>query len=214
MAPCFSVLARPLTLVTHGYIEKDVHEYYRYRFPRCLPVCVSRTQKAMLGDESIPVVYNGIDAEEIEFNDQPEDFSIIVGRMRQGKGLAEANRIARDLTRDNLPVGFDVVFLSNISRAHRPVENHFVLKQIHRSLNSDGRLILRDVFMRRDHTDRSRARCFRSDCFCTRREGAVIHPMKFVIGCTKSDSRQYLDRRFSPRPFEPDGFVITEKLHC
>ena len=49
----------------------------------------------MLGDESLPVVYNGIELEEIPFNNEPEDFFIAVGRMTPGKGIAEAIRIAK-----------------------------------------------------------------------------------------------------------------------
>jgi glycosyltransferase involved in cell wall biosynthesis len=95
LAPYFSALTRTPTLVTYAYIEKALHEYYRKEFPNCFPVCVSRAQAKMLGDESLPVVYNGVEPEEIPFNDRPEDFFIAVGRMTPGKGIAEAIRIAR-----------------------------------------------------------------------------------------------------------------------
>ena len=95
LAPYFSRFTTTPTLVTYAYMEKEIHEYYRRHFPRCLPVCVSRAQTKLLGDESIPVVYNGVDLDEIRFNDKPEDFFIIVGRMTPGKGIAEAIRIAR-----------------------------------------------------------------------------------------------------------------------
>ena len=85
LAPYFSAFTTTPTLVTYGYIEKELHEYYRAHFPLCLPVCVSQAQRKMLGDESIPVVYNGIDMNEILFNDKPEDF-FIRGR-RQLKGM-------------------------------------------------------------------------------------------------------------------------------
>src|SRR5262245_28346825 len=49
----------------------------------------------MLGDDSIPVVYNAVNLDEIPFNDHPEDFFMIVGRMTPGKGIAEAIRIAK-----------------------------------------------------------------------------------------------------------------------
>jgi len=94
LAPYFSSFTKTPTLITYAYIEKELHEYYRRQFPLCFPVCVSRAQAKMLGDESLPVVYNGIDFEGIPFNDRPEDFFIIVGRMAPGKGIAEAIRIA------------------------------------------------------------------------------------------------------------------------
>ena len=49
LAPYFSVLTTTPTLVTYGYIEKELHEYYRTHFPHCLPVCVSQAQEKCLG---------------------------------------------------------------------------------------------------------------------------------------------------------------------
>lgn len=95
IVPYFSNLTRKPTLVTYAYIQKELHEYYRKHFPRCVPVCVSHAQKRMLGDDSLPVVYNGVDLDEIHFNDKPEEFFIIVGRMTPGKGIAEAIRVAK-----------------------------------------------------------------------------------------------------------------------
>lgn len=95
MVPYFSSFTRTPTLVTYAYIERETHDYYRGHFPRCMPVCVSNAQRKMLGDETLPVVYNGLDLEDIAFNDQPEDFFIIVGRMTPGKGIAQAIRIAK-----------------------------------------------------------------------------------------------------------------------
>jgi glycosyltransferase involved in cell wall biosynthesis len=105
VAPYFSCFSNTPTLITYAYIEKELHEYYRYHFPRCFPVCISRAQARMLGDESLPVVYNGIDLEKIPFNDQPEDFLIAVGRMTPGKGIAEAIRIAKKANAPLLIVG-------------------------------------------------------------------------------------------------------------
>ncbi|MGH7769563.1 MAG: glycosyltransferase family 4 protein [Candidatus Binatia bacterium] len=95
LAPYFSAFTRTPTLVTYAYIEKALHEYYRDEFSNCFPVCVSRAQAKMLGDESLAVVYNGVEPEEIPFNDTPEDFFITVGRMTPGKGIAAAIRVAR-----------------------------------------------------------------------------------------------------------------------
>ena len=105
LAPYFSAYTATPTLVTYAYIEKQIHDYYRKQFPNCLPVCVSRSQARMLGDESLPVVYNGVDLNEIPFNASPEDFFIIVGRMTPGKGIAEAIRIAKKSTARLLIVG-------------------------------------------------------------------------------------------------------------
>jgi glycosyltransferase involved in cell wall biosynthesis len=95
MAPYFSVFTGTPTVMTYAYIQSDLHEYYRNCFPHCVPVCVSHAQAKMLGDPSLPVVYNGVDLDEIKFNARPEDFFIIVGRMTPGKGIAEAIRVAK-----------------------------------------------------------------------------------------------------------------------
>jgi glycosyltransferase involved in cell wall biosynthesis len=128
LAPYFSVFTRTPTLITYAYIEKELHEYYRERFPRCFPVCISRAQAKMLGDESLPVVYNGIDADEIPFSDTPEDFFIIVGRMTPGKGIAEAIRIANKAKARLLIVG-------HVS-SHLPWSEEYFLKEV--KPNIDG----------------------------------------------------------------------------
>jgi glycosyltransferase involved in cell wall biosynthesis len=105
LAPYFSAFTASPTLITYAYIEKQIHDYYKKHFPQCIPVCVSRAQAKMLEDESLPVVYNGVDLDVIPYNDKPEDFFIIVGRMTPGKGIAEAIRIARKAKTRLLIVG-------------------------------------------------------------------------------------------------------------
>jgi glycosyltransferase involved in cell wall biosynthesis len=122
VAAYFSSFSRTPTLITYAYIEKELHEYYRDHFPRCFPVCISRAQAGMLGDESLPVVYNGIEVEEIPFNAQPEDFFIIVGRMTPGKGIADTIRIAKKADVRLLIVG-------NIT-SHLPWSQNYFLKEI------------------------------------------------------------------------------------
>ena len=95
LVPYFSSFTRTPTVMTYAYIERELHEYYRRHFPRCLPVCVSKAQRKILGDETLPVIYNALDLDEMAFNDQPEDFFIIVGRMTPGKGIARAIQIAK-----------------------------------------------------------------------------------------------------------------------
>ena len=121
-APYFSGFTKTPTLVTYAYIEKELHDYYRENFPNCFPVCVSRAQAKALGDESLPVVYNGIDPDEIPFNDAPEDYFIIAGRMTPGKGIAEAIRIAKKAKVRLLIVG-------NVTR-HLPWSEEYFLREV------------------------------------------------------------------------------------
>jgi glycosyltransferase involved in cell wall biosynthesis len=130
LAPYFSFFSKTPTLITYAYIEKDLHKYYREHFPRCFPVCISRAQARMLGDESLPVVYNGIDLDGIPFNNQPEDFFIAVGRMTPGKGIAEAIRIARKANARLLIVG-------QIT-SHLPWSEQYFSKEIQPHIDGDA----------------------------------------------------------------------------
>jgi glycosyltransferase involved in cell wall biosynthesis len=129
LAPYFSAFTNVPTLVTYAYIEKELHEYYRAHFPRCQPVCVSRAQAKMLGDESLPVVYNAVDLDEIPFHGKAEDFFLIVGRMTPGKGIAEAIRIAKQAKERLLIVG-------HVTR-HLPWSEEYFLKEVKPHIDGD-----------------------------------------------------------------------------
>ena len=129
LAPYFSVFTKPPTLITYAYVERELHEYYRQHFPNCIPVCVSQAQVRMLGEESLPVVYNGIDVDEIPFNDKPEDFFIIVGRMTSGKGIADAIRIAKKARVRLLIIGHVT--------SHLPWSEEYFLKQVEPHIDGD-----------------------------------------------------------------------------
>jgi glycosyltransferase involved in cell wall biosynthesis len=142
IAPYFSDSTTTPTLLTYAYIEKEVYEYYSEHFPRCFPVCVSRAQAKMLGDDSLPVIYNGVDLEEIAFNDKPEDFFIVVGRMIPGKGIAEAIRIAKRARARLLIVGHVTT--------HLPWSEEYFLKEVKPHIDGDKiryveRLAYRDL---------------------------------------------------------------------
>ncbi len=94
LAPYFSGFTRTPTVITYAYIERPLHEYYRATFPNLHPVCVSRSQARLLGEEGLPVVPNGIDMAAVPFGAVPEDFVVLVGRVVPNKGIAEAIRIA------------------------------------------------------------------------------------------------------------------------
>ncbi len=131
LAAYFSSFTKTPTVVTYAYIEKELHQYYRNHFPNCFPVCISRAQARMLGDESLPTIYDGINLEEVPFNDAPEDFFIIVGRMTPGKGIAEAIRIAKRAKVELLIIGHVTTHLP-WSEAYflREIKPHIDGKQI------------------------------------------------------------------------------------
>lgn len=122
IAPYFSNFTKTPTLITYAYIERELHEYYRKHFPRCLPVCVSRAQAKMLGDESLPVVYNGVDLDDIPFSDNPDEFFLITGRMLPEKGIADAIRIVSRIKAKLLIVGHVT--------SHVPWSEEYFLKEV------------------------------------------------------------------------------------
>ena len=129
IAPYFSNFTMTPTLITYAYIERELHEYYKKHFPRCLPVCVSRAQTKMLGDESIPVVYNGVDLDDIPFGDKPDDFLLIAGRMVPEKGIADAIRIATRVKAKLLIVGHIT--------SHLPWSEEYFLKEVKPHIDGD-----------------------------------------------------------------------------
>jgi glycosyltransferase involved in cell wall biosynthesis len=142
IAPYFSDLTTAPTLLTYAYIEKELHEYYKRHFPRCVPVCVSHAQTRMLGDESIPVVYDGVDLDEIPFNDKPDDFFMIVGRMTPGKGIAEAIRIAKK-------AGVNLLIVGHVT-THLPWSEEYFVQEVKPHIGGDKiryieRLAYRDL---------------------------------------------------------------------
>jgi glycosyltransferase involved in cell wall biosynthesis len=94
LAAYFSNFTDRPTVITYAYVERHLHAYYRAAFPRVHPVCISKAQARMLG-EDLPIVYNGLDVESMPFGDKGEDFLLIVGRIAPNKGIAEAIEIAR-----------------------------------------------------------------------------------------------------------------------
>jgi glycosyltransferase involved in cell wall biosynthesis len=129
IAPYFSNFTMTPTLITYAYIEQEIHEFYKRHFPRCLPVCVSRAQAEMLGDPSIPVVYNGVDLDDIPFGDKPEDFFLIAGRMVPEKGIADAIRIA---TR----VKTKLVIVGHVT-SHLPWSEEYFLQEVKPHIDND-----------------------------------------------------------------------------
>ncbi len=126
-------------------------------------------------------------------------------------GMAQRIRVLGvDVTRRPLPRGFDVVLLSNMLHAHGADENASLLRKLHQSLRPQGRLILRDVFMR-DHGTASRwgalfsvllflqsprGRCYRIEEILRWLRSAGFSPLKGPF-------------RSSPLPFDPDSILVA-----
>jgi glycosyltransferase involved in cell wall biosynthesis len=83
-----------------------------------------------LGDESLAVVYNGVDVDQVPFRQHPEDFFIVVGRMTPGKGIAEAIRIARKAK-------IRLVIVGHVT-SHLPWSEEYFKKEVQPYLDGDN----------------------------------------------------------------------------
>lgn len=120
--------------------------------------------------------------------------------------------IGLDVFDDPLPRGFDVALLSNVLHGQGTRQNRDLLKNIHRSLNEGGRLVVRDVFMSRDRTEPDWGALFSVALLLHSPDGR----------CYDLDEiRQWLRRagfanlrgpiRSSPLFFDPDSVLIARK---
>ena len=94
LAAYFAPFVRTPTVMSYHYIEPAEHAYYRRAAPGLFPVCVSRAQARMLGEPTLPVVYNGLVMSSTPFVAEAGDYLALVARMAPTKGVAEAIRIA------------------------------------------------------------------------------------------------------------------------
>ena len=134
-------------------------------------------------------------------------------RSVRDAGLAKRIRvIARDFTRESLPVGFDAVLVSNILHAHSANENLSLLRRLHGSLNSGGRLVLRDVFMRRERTAPEWGALF-SVALLLHTPHGRCYSLEEIRGWLRQANFSIIRGpvRSSPLPFDPDAVLIARK---
>lgn len=115
-----------------------------------------------------------------------------------------------DIVRQPLPRGFDIALLSNVLHAHGQDENRSLLVKLHQALRPQGRLIIRDVFMRGDESapewgalfsvllflHSPRGRCYSIDDIRRWLRAAGFSPVKGPF-------------RSSPLPFDPDSVLVA-----
>jgi len=76
--------------------------------------------------------------------------------MKLGRQTASVDGWCGETVGDSSGATSHAMFPSNILHTQSAAQNLSPLRQNHRSLNSDYRLILRNVVMRRDRTDRQK----------------------------------------------------------
>ena len=130
--------------------------------------------------------------------------------IRQANMAHRIRVVALDIVRQPLPRGFDAALVSNVLHAHGARENKSLLRKLHRSLHPQGRLIVRDVFLRADRTapdwgalfsvllflHSPRGRCYALDEILSWLREAEFKPEKGPF-------------RSSPLSFDPDSVLVA-----
>lgn len=141
------------------------------------------------------------------------DTAYLARRFVGEAGMAgRARVIGIDFLRHPLPRGFDAVLLSNVLHGQGEDENLSLLVKIYRSLNPTGRLIVRDVFMRRDRTDPEWGALF-SVLLLLHTPKGRCYGLDEIRGWLRRAgfSRIKGPFRSSPLSFDPDSVLIAEK---
>ncbi len=84
--------------------------------------------------------------------DRPEVIEMARGRLNQAGYLDRVNLVGGDFYRDELPPGHDLAFLSAIIHQNAPDQNVDLYRKVFRSLETGGRIIIRDHVMEADRT--------------------------------------------------------------
>jgi SAM-dependent methyltransferase len=134
-------------------------------------------------------------------------------RAVRDSGMAKRVRvIGLDFSRDALPRGFDIVFVSNVLHAHGVAENRSLLTKLHRCLHPRGHLILRDVFLSRDRIAPEWGTLFSVSLLLHTPQGRC-YALDEILGWLRQTgfSRIRGPFRSSPLPFDPDSILIATK---
>lgn len=82
--------------------------------------------------------------------DLPNVVSLTQGYVDQ-EGLGDKiDTVAGDYNKDELPAGYDLVFLSAIIHSNSPLQNQALFEKVSRALNAGGRLVVSDFIMNDD----------------------------------------------------------------
>ena len=139
----------------------------------------------------------------------------LVRRVIAGAGMTKKVRIVgADLSRDALPKGFDIVFVSNVLHAHGVSVNRSLLNKLQRCLNPRGQLIVRDVFMNRQRTAPEWGTLFSVLLLLHTPQGRcyALDEIRTWL-CQAGFSRIRGPFRSSPLPFDPDSILIATKTN-
>ena len=132
-------------------------------------------------------------------------------RAIRAAGMTQRIRVAGvDIARQALPRGFDIALLSNVLHAHGEDENRSLLLQLHQSLQPQGHLILRDVFMRGRGTAPEWGALFSVLMFLHSPRGQC-HDLRDIVKWLRAAGFSRINGPVpsSPLPVDPDSLLIA-----
>jgi precorrin-6B methylase 2 len=132
--------------------------------------------------------------------------------IREAGMVRRVRIVAADISRQALPRGFDTVLVSNVLHSRGSAENRSLLAKLHRCLNPQGQLILRDVFMRRGRTAPDWAALF-SVLLLLQTPRGRCYALDEVLGWLRAAGFAHIKGPFpsSPLFFDPDSVLIAKK---
>ncbi len=82
--------------------------------------------------------------------DRPEVIAMARERLKEEGVLNRVRLVAGDFSRDELPQGHDLAFVSAVIHQNSPGQNLSLFRRVHRSLVAGGRVVIRDHVMEPD----------------------------------------------------------------
>ncbi len=142
--------------------------------------------------------------------EHPSIASLARRAIREADMAQKIRVIGADIEREPLPLGFDIALLSNVLHAHGARVNQTLLRKLHRSLIPRGRLIVRDVFMRRDQTAPQWGAIFSVLLFLHSPHGRCYSLDEILCWLRRAGfAREKGPFRSSPLPFDPDSVLVA-----
>jgi SAM-dependent methyltransferase len=144
--------------------------------------------------------------------EHPRIASLARRAIRKARMARRVRVVAADFSRQPLPRGFDAVWLSNVLHSRGVDENRALIGEIYRSLNPGGRLIVRDVFMRRDKTAPEWAALF-SVLLLLQTPRGRCWALDEIVGWLDEAGFSRIGKPFpsSPLSFDPNRIIVAQK---
>ncbi len=134
--------------------------------------------------------------------DLPNVVSLTRGYVEKD-GLGDRiDTVAGDYNQDELPQGYDLVFLSAIIHSNSPKQNHELFAKISRALNPGGKIVVSDLIMNEDRTDPSRGALFALNMLVNT-PGGDTYTESEVKSWMKAAGMSFVERK--------DGVMIGKK---